>query len=87
MTIKESLAPYRAQFGRAPMRIKIIALTLTIYILTPIDLFDILFPWMAFSDDIFLAGILLKLLYKYGSLPGEIPTTPLELIKKITKKD
>jgi uncharacterized membrane protein YkvA (DUF1232 family) len=56
------------------------------YILVPIDLFDILFPWMAYSDDVFIAGILLKLLHKYGSLPDEDPTTPIELIKQILGK-
>jgi len=57
------------------------------YILVPIDLFDILFPWMAYSDDIFIAGILLKLLHKYGGLPEEDPTKPIDLIRTILKKD
>ena len=53
------------------------------YIATPVDPFDILFPWMAFSEDIFLAGVLLKLLHKYGSLPEEDKTTPSDIIKQI----
>jgi hypothetical protein len=42
---------------------------------------------MAYSDDIFLAGVLLKLLHKYGSLPDEDPIKPTELIKQILGKE
>jgi len=42
-----------------------------------------LFPWMAFSEDLFLAGVLLKLLHKYGSLPTEDKTTPSDIIEQI----
>jgi uncharacterized membrane protein YkvA (DUF1232 family) len=63
-----------------------VAIGCIIYIIIPIDLFDILFPWMAYSDDIFIAGILLKLLHKYGSLPNEDLTKPIDLIKKILGK-
>jgi uncharacterized membrane protein YkvA (DUF1232 family) len=63
-----------------------VAVVCVTYILIPIDLFDILFPWMAYSDDIFIAGILLKLLHKYGGLPDEDQTTSLDLIKRILGK-
>jgi uncharacterized membrane protein YkvA (DUF1232 family) len=56
------------------------------YLIVPIDLFDILLPWMAFSDDLFIAGLLLKLLHKYGSLPDEDKTTAKDLLKQIFKK-
>lgn len=86
MKIKEALAPYRAQFHRSPIWVRAVAIVCITYIVIPIDLFDILFPWMAYSDDIFIAGILLKLLHKYGSLPDEDPTTPIQLIKTILGK-
>jgi hypothetical protein len=47
------------------------------------DPFDILFPWMAFSDDLFIAGILLKILHKHGGLPEEVRTSPIELLRDI----
>jgi hypothetical protein len=49
----------------------------------PIDPFDVLFPWMAFADDLFIAGVLLKLLHKYGGLPDDVKTTPLQLLTNI----
>jgi uncharacterized membrane protein YkvA (DUF1232 family) len=63
-----------------------VAVACVIYISIPIDLFDIMFPWMAYSDDIFIAGILLKLLHKYGGLPDEDPTKPIDLIRRILGK-
>lgn len=38
---------------------------------------------MAFSDDLFIAGVLLKLLHKYGSVPTDEKLTPLQLLTKI----
>lgn len=78
--------PYKAQFDRSPIRIKIIAILCVMYLSVPIDLFDILFPWMAFTDDLFIAGILLKILHKHGGLPEEDRTSPIELLKDIFKK-
>jgi uncharacterized membrane protein YkvA (DUF1232 family) len=49
----------------------------------PIDPFDVIFPWLAFSDDLFVAGMLLKLLHKYGSIPGDEQLTPVQLLTKI----
>lgn len=86
MKIKEHIAPYKAQFHRSPLWVRAVAIVCITYIVIPIDLFDILFPWMAFSDDIFIAGILLKLLHKYGSLPNEEQMTPIQLIKNILNK-
>jgi uncharacterized membrane protein YkvA (DUF1232 family) len=86
MKIKEALAPYKAQFHRSPIWVRAVVIVCITYIVIPIDPFDILFPWLAWSDDIFIAGILLKLLYKYGSLPGEKQITPIELIKSIIRK-
>ncbi len=83
----EIIRPYREQFKRSPLWVKVVAISCIAYIAIPIDLFDILFPWMAYSEDLFLAGILLKLLHKYGGLPEEDQTTPLELIRKIFGKD
>ncbi len=84
--LKEVFKPYKAQFDRSPLWVRMIASVCVLYILIPIDLFDILFPWMAYSDDLFIAGMLLKLLHKYGSLPDEDKTTALELLKKILNK-
>lgn len=86
MQFKETIKPYRDQFHRSPMWVRAVAIVCLTYIVIPIDLFDILFPWMAYSDDIFIAGILLKLLHKYGSLPDEDPIKPVELIKQILGK-
>lgn len=49
----------------------------------PIDPFDVLFPWLAWSDDLFIAGLLLKLLHKYGSVPSDEQLTPIQLLMKI----
>ncbi len=86
MQFKETIKPYRDQFKRSPLWVRAVAIVCLTYIVIPIDLFDILFPWMAYSDDIFIAGILLKLLHKYGSLPEEDPIKPIELIKQILSK-
>jgi uncharacterized membrane protein YkvA (DUF1232 family) len=84
--VKEVFKPYKAQFDRSPIWVRLVAMVCVAYIIIPIDLFDILFPWMAYSDDLFIAGMLLKLLHKYGSLPDEDKTTALELLKKILNK-
>jgi len=84
--LKESIRPYKAQFHRSPLWVRAVETVCLIYIVIPIDLFDILFPWMAYSDDVFIAGLLLKLLHKYGSLPEEDPIKPIELIKQILSK-
>ena len=84
--LNEVFKPYKAQFDRSPLHIKIIAILCVMYLSVPIDLFDILFPWMAFSDDIFIAGILLKILHKHGGLPEEIKTSPIELLRDIFKR-
>jgi uncharacterized membrane protein YkvA (DUF1232 family) len=85
--IKDIIKPYKAQFKRSPLWVKITVSFCLVYIAIPIDLFDILFPWMAWSDDIFLATVLLKLLHKYGGLPDEDKTTPKELLMKILGKE
>ena len=87
MKIKEALAPYKAQFKRSPLWVRAVAIVCITYIVIPIDLFDILFPWMAYSDDLFVATLLLKLLHKYGGLPDEDKTTPKDLLKKILNKE
>jgi uncharacterized membrane protein YkvA (DUF1232 family) len=84
--IKEIIRPYRNQFKRSPIWVKITVMICLVYIAIPIDLFDILFPWMAYSDDLFLATLLLKLLHKYGGLPDEDKTTPKDLLKQILGK-
>jgi uncharacterized membrane protein YkvA (DUF1232 family) len=53
------------------------------YLSVPIDPFDILFPWMAFTDDLFIAGILLRILHKYGGLEDEVLTSPIELLRDV----
>jgi uncharacterized membrane protein YkvA (DUF1232 family) len=87
INLKESLKPYKAQFNRSPRWVKIVAGICVGYLVIPIDPFDILFPWMAYSDDLFIAGMLLKLLHKYGSLPDEDPTTPKDLLKQILGRE
>lgn len=83
MRIREIAKPYIAQYKRSPVRVKILSFLIILYIAIPIDPFDILFPWMAFSEDLFLAGVLLKMLHKYGSLPEEDKTTPKDIINQI----
>ena len=63
------------------------AIVCVIWLSSPLDPFDILFPWAAFSDDIFIAGLLLKMLYKHGGLPEDKVITPIELLKKLFGKD
>lgn len=84
--LNEVFKPYKAQFDRCPAHIKIIAVLCVMYLSVPIDPFDILFPWMAFSDDLFIAGILLKILHKHGGLPEEARTSPIELLRDIFKR-
>ena len=81
--IKDGTRQYVAQFKRAPWWVKVIATLCLTYLVIPIAPFDILFPWMAFSDDPFMAGLLLKLLHKYGSLPEDEKLTPLQLLTKL----
>ena len=85
--IKDIIKPYKAQFKRSPLWVKITVTFCLVYIAIPIDLFDILFPWMAYSDDLFVATLLLKLLHKYGGLTDEDKTTPKDLLKKILNKE
>ena len=81
--IKDGTRQYVDQFKRAPWWVKVIASACLLYLAIPIDPFDVLFPWMAFSDDLFIAGVLLKLLHKYGSVPTDEKLTPVQLLKKL----
>lgn len=83
---KEAAGPLRLQFRRAPTWVKIVAFICLVYILTPIDPWDVLVPWLAWQDDLFIAGVLLKLLHKYGARSGEVPTTAKDLLKKLFTK-
>jgi uncharacterized membrane protein YkvA (DUF1232 family) len=85
--LKILLKPYRAQFDRSPRHIKVMSILCVVWLASPIDLFDILFPWAAFTDDIFIAGVLLKMLYKHGGLPEDKVITPIELLKNLLGKD
>ena len=84
--LNQVFKPYKAQFYRCPIHIKIIAVLCVMYLSVPIDPFDILFPWMAFTDDLFIAGILIKILHKHGGLPEEDRTTPRDLLRDIFKR-
>lgn len=84
--LNEVFKPYKAQFNRCPTHIKILAILCVMYLSVPIDPFDILFPWAAFTDDLFIAGILLKILHKHGGLPEEDRTTPIDLLRDIFKR-
>lgn len=83
--LKEVVRPYKAQFNRSPVWVRWIAVLCVTYLIVPIDLFDVIFPWMAFSDDIFIAGVLLKLLHKYGALPDEDKKTAKDLLLEVTR--
>ena len=85
--LKILLKPYRAQFDRSPRHIKVLSILCVVWLASPIDLFDVLFPWAAFTDDIFIAGLLLKMLYKHGGLPEDKVITPIELLKNLFGKD
>jgi uncharacterized membrane protein YkvA (DUF1232 family) len=84
--LNQVFKPYKAQFDRCPTHIKILAILCVMYLSITPDPFDILFPWAAFSDDIFIAGILLKILHKHGGLPEEDRTTPIDLLRDIFKR-
>ena len=84
--LKEAARPLRAQFRRAPLWVKVVAFICLVYILTPIDPWDVLVPWLAWQDDLFIAGVLLKLLHKYGARPEEEPTSAKELLRKLFTK-
>lgn len=53
----------------------------------PIDPWDVLVPWLAWQDDLFVAAILLKLLHKYGSAAGDELSKPADLLRKLFTKD
>ena len=84
--LNQVFKPYKAQFDRCPTHIKILAILCVMYLSVPIDPFDILFPWAAFTDDLFIAGILIKILHKHGGLPEEDRTTPIDLLRDIFKR-
>jgi uncharacterized membrane protein YkvA (DUF1232 family) len=52
----------------------------------PIDPWDVLLPWLAWQDDIFIAGLLLKLLHKYGAHHGEEFKSPADLLRQLFNK-
>lgn len=83
MRIREIAKPYIAQYKRSPVWVRILSFLIVLYLTIPIDPFDIIFPWMALADDLFLAGVLLKMLHKYGSLPEEDKTTPKDILNQI----
>lgn len=84
--ISDVAKPYVAQFKRSPIWVKSVAILCVLWLTMPIDPWDILFPWLAFHDDIFVATILLKLLHKYGGLPDEDRTTPKDIVAKLVNK-
>lgn len=86
MSIKKTINPYIKQFNRSPIRIKIVASFCLVWLAMPIDPFDLLFPWLAWQDDVIIATYLLKLLYKYGSTEGETYKSPRDLISEIRAK-
>lgn len=82
---KRVAEPYVAQYGRAPIWVKGATWVLILLILLP-DPFD-WFPGIAFLDEILYATILLKLLHKYGALPGEDKKNPKDLVMEIVGRD
>ena len=52
----------------------------------PVDPWDVLLPWLAWQDDIFIAGLLLKLLHKYGAEPNEKLKSAKDLIRELFTK-
>lgn len=62
-----AIEPFKDRYRVSPLWVKAVVILGLSWILIPIDIFDILFPWMAFSDDLFIAGVIINLLYKYGS--------------------
>ena len=84
--LNQVFKPYKAQFDRCPLHIKILAILCVMYLSITPDPFDILFPWAAFSDDLFIAGVLIKILHKHGGLPEEVKTTPIDLLRDIFKR-
>lgn len=81
------MQPLREQFRRAPLWVKVVASICLAYLLMPVDPWDVLLPWLAWQDDLFIAGLLIKLLHKYGARSDETPTSARELLRKLfTKK-
>jgi uncharacterized membrane protein YkvA (DUF1232 family) len=66
--------------------VKIVASICLGYLLIPIDPWDVLVPWLAWQDDLFIAGLLLKLLHKYGAEPNEQLKTAKDLIRELFTK-
>jgi len=83
---KAAAGPYVQQFRRAPLWVKIVASMCLGYLLIPIDPWDLLLPWLAWQDDLFIAGVLLKLLHKYGAQPNEELKTAKDLIRELFTK-
>jgi uncharacterized membrane protein YkvA (DUF1232 family) len=83
---KELARPYREQFRRAPLWVKVIATICLVYLIMPIDPWDVLLPWLAWQDDIFIAGMLLKLLHKYGAHHGEEFKNAADLLRQLFNK-
>jgi uncharacterized membrane protein YkvA (DUF1232 family) len=84
---KAAAGPYVQQFRRAPLWVKIVASICLGYLLIPIDPWDVLLPWLAWQDDLFIAGLLLKLLHKYGAEPNEELKTAKDLIRELFTKN
>ena len=78
-------APYVEQYNRAPKWVKIATISCIIYLILP-DPLDWI-PGIGGVDEILVAGIMLKLLHKYGALPDEDHRSPKDLLKEITGKD
>ncbi len=55
--------------------------------MTPIDPWDVLLPWLAWQDDLFVAAVLLKLLHKYGAAPDEELSSPADVLRKLFNKE
>ena len=76
--------PYVAQYKRSPRWVKSVTVACIVWMFIP-DFFDLI-PGIAYLDEILAATIMLKLLHKYGALPDEDPTKPIDLVKQILGK-
>ncbi len=65
---------------------KVVASICLAYLLMPVDPWDVLVPWLAWQDDLFIAGLLLKLLHKYGANHGEEFKSAGDLIRQLFNK-
>jgi uncharacterized membrane protein YkvA (DUF1232 family) len=81
---RRAAVPYIAQYKRSPRWVKSVTVACIVWMFIP-DIFDLI-PGIAYLDELLAATIMLKLLHRYGALPNEDSTRPMDLVKEILGK-